>query len=58
MDDAPEVTLDEFCLRLSATDKRVEMIAGFYASQKRAGTVKATESDLSSRYAAFISQPV
>lgn len=53
-----EVTLTEFCVRMSATDKRVELIGGFNASEARAGTVKDTESRYRARFTAFINKPV
>ena len=53
-----EVTLDEFCARQSATDKRVELIKGFHFTEQRAGVVKDTESNFASRYVAFANQPV
>lgn len=51
------VTLDEFCLRLSQTDRRVEMIGGFHSDEKRAGRVKDAESAYSARYQAFVHKP-
>jgi len=53
-----EVTLDEFCRQLSATDKRVEMIAGFHFSERQAGTVKDHTEAFEARYADFINKPV
>lgn len=52
-----ELTLDEFCTRLSSTDKRVEMIAGFHYVEKQAGRVKATEEAFAKRYADFQTIP-
>lgn len=56
---APELdlTLDEFCSRLSRTDRRVELIGAFASSERRAGTVKATETEFSARFKAFITAP-
>jgi hypothetical protein len=51
------LTIEEFCTRLSATDRRVELIGGFCASEKAANRVKDTESAFQSRYADFINQP-
>lgn len=52
-----DVTLDEFCLRLSNTDRRVEMIGGFHSDEKRAGRVKDAEAAYSTRYQAFVHKP-
>jgi len=52
------LTLDEFCARLSASDKRVETIGAFYAVEKAAGRIKDTESAYSERFAAFVNHPV
>lgn len=51
------VTLEEFCLRLSNTDRRVEMIGGFHSDEKRAGRIKDAESAYGARYQAFIRKP-
>lgn len=53
-----EVTLDEFCTRLSKSDKRVELIGAFHHSEQSAGRIKDVESEYSSRFAAFINKPV
>lgn len=55
---AQDVTLTEFCMRLSGSDRRVEMIAGFEHSEKAAGRVKDAESAFARRYAAFTAKPV
>lgn len=52
------LTLDEFCTRLSAKDRRVEMIGGFHSDEKRAGRIMDTEAAFLSRYHQFISKPV
>lgn len=52
------VTLDEFCQRLSHTDKRVEMIGGFHSDEKRAGRIKDAEAAYQARYEAFTRKPV
>lgn len=52
-----EVTLVEFCTRLSKTDKRVEMIAGFESTERRAGRIKGDEAGYAARYVAFTTQP-
>lgn len=51
------LSLDEFCARLSQTDRRVEMIGAFNAAEKAAGRVKDTEQAFNARYVAFINQP-
>lgn len=53
-----ELTLDEFCRRLSSHDRRVELISGFHASQVREGVVKSTESVFKKRYDDFGNKPV
>lgn len=53
-----DVTLAEFCTRLSINDKRVELIAGFEYSEKKAGREKGAEQDFATRFAAFQRQPV
>lgn len=53
-----DLTLDEFCTRLSAKDSRVELIAGFHFTEKYAGRVKGAESAYAARYEAFKNQPV
>ncbi len=49
--------LDEFCARLSATDKRIELIAGFHADATRAGTVTDTDNGFRALFAAFAIRP-
>ena len=51
------LSLDEFCSRLSSTDKRVEMIGAFHHTEKVAGRNKDVESAYIARYSAFINQP-
>lgn len=53
-----ELTLTEFCTRLSITDRRVEMIGGFEYSERIAGRIKDTESGFAARYQVFINKPV
>lgn len=52
------VTLNEFCTRLSNTDRRVELIGGFHFTETRAGRNKDTESNYQARYTAFLTKPV
>lgn len=58
--DAPAeeaLTLDEFCTRLSARDRRVELIGAFASTERRAGVVKDVESAFAARFAAFCTAP-
>lgn len=54
---ANAITLGEFCTRLSATDRRVEMIGAFHHVEKKAGRIKDTEESFRSRFDAFVNQP-
>lgn len=47
------LTLTEFCIRQSISDKRVEMIGAFEFTEKAAGRVKDSAAAFASRYAAF-----
>jgi len=49
--------LEEFCARLSASDRRVELITAFARGEKALGFVKDTESAYRKRFAAFIKTP-
>lgn len=51
------LTLTEFCMRLSERERRVALIGGFEASEKRAGRVKDTESAYHARYVEFTNKP-
>jgi hypothetical protein len=51
------LSLDEFCTRLSTTDKRVELIGAFHHAEINAGRSKDTESAFASRYFSFCNQP-
>lgn len=53
-----EVVLEEFCARLSGTDKRVELIQGFYFEQKRDGKIKGTDAEYHASFQVFITKPV
>lgn len=56
---APDnITLDEFCLRLSKSDKRVEMIGGFHHVEKQARRFKDAEQNYQTRFVAFVNKPV
>lgn len=52
------LTLQEFCIRLSADDRRVELIGAFEATERRAGRQKDTAEAYAARYKAFINKPV
>jgi hypothetical protein len=58
--ESPEVTLDEFCTRLSdrKVDGRVELIHGFAFTERKAGHIKDTESNFQARFMAYANQPV
>lgn len=53
-----DVTLEEFCQRLSMADKRVELIGGFYANEKRAGRFKDADAAYAGRFQKFVNKPV
>lgn len=53
-----EITLTEFCTRLSMNDNRVEMIAGFEHAEKLAGHFKDIEPSYLSRFTVFTTKPV
>lgn len=55
--DAFPLTLAEFCTRLSATDRRVEMIGAFEASEKAAGRTSDLEASFASRFVQFCGKP-
>ncbi len=52
------VVLDEFCRRLSTTDRRVELIAAFHFTERDAGRTSDTEQQYQARYEALIKKPV
>jgi len=51
------LTLEEFCIRLSVNDSRVELIGGFERQERLAGRVKDVESNFAGRFQAFTNQP-
>lgn len=51
------LTLEEFCTRLSQSDRRVELIGGFHAMERAAGNTKDVESAYQARFEAFVNQP-
>lgn len=52
------VTLDEFCSRLSRTVRRVELIGGFYAVEKKAGHLKDTEPVFQAAFDKYRNRPI
>jgi hypothetical protein len=58
-DVAPEeLTLDEFCIRLSVVDRRPELLSGFHFTETRAGHLKDVESAYRDRFAVYVNTPV
>lgn len=51
------LSLDEFCTRLSATDRRVELIGGFHHEEVAAKRTKDLESAYRARFEAFTTKP-
>lgn len=54
---APAITLNDFCIRLSEVEKRVELISGFNADERRNGRTKDSAEAFSARFSAFVSRP-
>ena len=55
--EAEVIPLDVFCERLSASDRRIELISAFHSASSRQGLQNATEADFSDAFAAFCNQP-
>lgn len=55
--DAFELSLDEFCTRLSAKERTVELIGGFHATELAAGRIKDSADAFDSRFRSFVNQP-
>lgn len=51
------LSLNEFCIRLSTKDKRVELIGGFEHTERVAGRLSDTVENYTARYEAFLNQP-
>lgn len=51
------LSLDEFCARLSTSDRRVELIGGFHHSERAAGHTVDTEAAFAGRFVAFCNAP-
>ena len=56
--EAPELSLTEFCARLSATVRRPELLAGFEFSERTAGRVKDKPEAFQARFDKFCNKPV
>lgn len=52
-----DLALDEFCVRVSVKDRRVELLAAFHAVERAAGRLKDTEQAFAARFSAFQTQP-
>lgn len=55
-DDFP-IGINEFCIRLSGEDRRVEMIGAFHCAEQAAGRMKDTDAQYRARFVAFCSAP-
>jgi hypothetical protein len=53
-----ELTLSEFCSRLSESVRRPELIAGFEYSERQAGKLKDRAEAFQARFDNFIKSPV
>lgn len=51
------LSIDEFCTRLRATDKRIEMIGAFALIERSEGRVRDTETNYRSRFEALATRP-
>ena len=56
--DSFDLTLGEFCARLSAKDRRVELIGGFHADEVANGRNKDSEKNFMTRFRQFAERPV
>lgn len=52
------LSLTEFCVRLSETVRRPELIGAFESVEKASGRSKATEPEFRARYDAFVNKPI
>ena len=55
---APELSINDFCARLSETITKPELIGAFAHVERVAGRVKDTELAYRARYDLFVNQPV
>lgn len=53
-----QITLTEFCIRLSEKVRRPELIAAFEHVEKRGGNVKGTSEAFQARFDSFVKTPV
>ncbi len=53
-----EITLTEFCIRLSERVRRPELISAFESSQTLAGNLKADAEAFQARFDKFVKTPV
>lgn len=51
------ITAEEFCTRLSVTDRRVELIGAFFHQEQVAGRQRDTHGAFAARFDAFARQP-
>jgi hypothetical protein len=51
------LSLNEFCIRLSTTDKRVELIGAFEHAERVSGRMSDTFANFTARYTKFLTQP-
>lgn len=54
----PTEPLPDFCRHKSLTDRRVSLIAGFFAAEQADGHHHATRSEWEARFAAFERRPL
>lgn len=52
------LSLTEFCTRLSETERRHALIAGFYYTENAAGKTKDLASEYAKRFAEFLETPI
>ena len=55
---AVQVTLTEFCIRLSETVRRVGLLAAFEYRERKAGRLKDTTEAFQGRFDKFVNTPV
>lgn len=55
---AEPMTLQEFCILLSNSDRRVELIAAFNHTETLSGRIKDTAVEYQTRFNAFANKPV
>lgn len=52
-----DLTIEEWCRSESQTDRRVELLAAFFADERANGVVKDTAANFKARYADFATRP-